>query len=126
MVKARCRSVMFAMETEGHFWKHFSTFVAGAVVPAGRPGGKKYSRSNPYSDFWKSNTPCLCLVYAKSVSVHRGTVRRGLGNTETQPYFDSIERDPDKPFSVALPAAGKGSFSGWRHIAKEEVQELFE
>ena len=68
----------------------------------------------------------LCPVCGRSIPERRGTVRGKLGNIETQPYFDSIQWDPDKPFGIALPATGKGSFSGWRHISKEEAPELFE
>jgi hypothetical protein len=68
----------------------------------------------------------LCPVCGRAVPENRGTVRGKAGNIEVEPYFNTIKWDPDKPFGIARPAAGKGSFKDSTYIDKDEAPELFE
>jgi hypothetical protein len=69
----------------------------------------------------------LCPVCGRAVPERRGTVRGSKGvNIETEPYFDTIQWEPDKPFGIARPATGKGSFSQSSYIDREDAPELFE
>ena len=68
----------------------------------------------------------LCPVCGRSIPENRVTVRGTYGAIETQPYFDSIQWDPAKPFGMKMPANGKNSFAGWDYIDISEAPELFE
>jgi hypothetical protein len=68
----------------------------------------------------------LCPCCGRAIPERRGTVRGKAGNIETQPYFNTIEWDPNKPFGIARLATGKGSFRESTYIGKDEAPELFE
>lgn len=68
----------------------------------------------------------ICPVCGRSIPERRVTRWLSSVAVETQPYFDSIEWDENKPFGVALSAAGRGSLRDWNYITPEEAPELFE
>jgi hypothetical protein len=104
--------------------KYFFTFVGGVVGTAVGLEGKSAHVQTPAPIPEKAVLRALCLVCRKSVSVRRGTVRRKLGRIETQPSFDSIGLDPDKPFGAALPATGNGSSAGGDTLQKRKHQSF--
>jgi len=68
----------------------------------------------------------FCPVCGKSISDRRTVLRQGSVTLETQPYFESIQWDEDKPFGTMLLAAGRGSFTQWDYINPDDAPELFE
>lgn len=74
----------------------------------------------------KAIMEALCPVCGRAIPERRGTVKSKLGNLETQPYFESIDWDKNKPFGIRLPTNGKASFKNWDYIDRDEAPELFE
>lgn len=74
----------------------------------------------------KATLEALCPVCGRAIPERRATVRSKLGNLETQPYFESIEWDKNKPFGIRLPTNGKASFKNWDYIDRDEAPEFFE
>lgn len=66
----------------------------------------------------------LCPVCGKTVTDR--AVKLGGVTVGKTPYFETIEWDKDKPFGVAIATGGRGSFTEWHHISKEDAPELFE
>jgi len=67
---------------------------------------------------------CLCPICGRSIPKDRA-VKVGHITVEKRPYFESIDWDPEKPFGIAYPAGGRGSYKDWQPIGPEEDPELF-
>jgi hypothetical protein len=65
--------------------------------------------------------PCCC----KQVHQFRVTERIKGVAVEKEEYFSSIEWNPDQPFGLRRPTAGKASFTGITPIGPEDNPELF-
>lgn len=73
----------------------------------------------------KRNLEAICPLCGKGIPERRVTLRQGSYAIETQPYFETIQWDGNKPFGVALTAGGRGSFKNWEYIGPEDAPELF-
>jgi len=73
----------------------------------------------------KVTLEALCPLCGKGIPERRVTQRQGSMVIETQPYFEAIQWDGNKPFGIALAAGGRGSFKNWEYIDPEDAPELF-
>ena len=89
--------------------------------------GKAVEASRPASSSSGATTiAALCPVCGRSIPEKRATVRGSYGTLESQPYFETIEWDPDKPFGVRMAVTGRASLKDWEYIDRDEAPELFE
>lgn len=67
----------------------------------------------------------LCPLCGRAIPEKR-SIKSGYAVVDHVGYFESIDWERGKPFGVAHPAAGRGSFRESRDVDISEVPEFFE